>query len=511
MTETPGGAGSPPSPSRVAEPSGLSADPFTSPDSTNFGGQKEMGSGPITIRCLPYGPLDLGTCLSIVMTDRPLQGSRAGVGPNGAAETRRYSSYDAVAVYTQAGDVPPRFVAASDVADAGGHTHAVTYDATHAFFNPPLPAQWVALLRPNMHVMTNSVDDVKRVQSGRLPINTFAGQVTGGPGVGWDPSGHWIAVDGWAVPGGNTAPGTVPGDNLDTVRSHHAAKALLVGVYTKAFARNTVCRTDPNDPPSAGPGAMFNPRGTIDSQVRECEAEEVDLVNDATTDYTESFHGLTIGYNAVGRVGADKHPVLPTTDSWMINIEGGHTMPQLLRLNGAQPGGCMICGDQFLVNGGQSPARATGSTSVLSDIQGHVDNHSMHAILFAERDSATEGPAAASLHLGMRIDSTIGKFDGARMGGIVWNPPGNYGGMGLETSDGTLGAAVDPHGNLVVEKGLEVTDGQPVCFSGTAFCVRHEAATGKLVVTDSSGIRIVSIDSRGNAVFKGTVTQNATP
>ena len=62
-------------------------DPFTSPQSLQLGGGAELSGSSLTIRGLPFGPLDLGTLLSIVATDRPQAGSRAGVGPNGYAVT----------------------------------------------------------------------------------------------------------------------------------------------------------------------------------------------------------------------------------------------------------------------------------------------------------------------------------------------------------------------------------------------------------------------------------------
>ena len=50
-----------------------------------------------------------------------------------------------------------------------------------------------------------------------------------------------------------------------------------------------------------------------------------------------------------------------------------------------------------------------------------------------------------------------------------------------------------------------------VCFNEGRNCVSYNGASGKFVLTNSAGTPIASIDARGNAVFRGSVTPNGTP
>ena len=116
--------------------------------------------------------------------------------------------------------------------------------------------------------------------------------------------------------GGNAAAGQVPSSTYDTVRSRFGAAALMIGVFTKAFGRNTVCAMPPDgEAPARGAGRADDPKGMIGAQTLECEIEEADDLDYGTVDYLTTHHGYTYQYVPLG--GAK-----PTSDSWGFHSGG---------------------------------------------------------------------------------------------------------------------------------------------------------------------------------------------
>lgn len=411
-----------------------SGDPFTSPDALIVGGTEEMASAPLTVRAHPYGPLDLAVVFSAVMSDRPLYGTRAGIAPNGYAVAANYSALDAVTMYEQAGNSPARITASSAVVGTDGVAHTVTYDAAKAYFSPPLPAADVALLRPNMHVMTNSVGPTSAVRkalgkpdpNGKVIHNTYVGQILpGGPGVGWAANGSWIAIDRWVViGGGNAAAGQVPSTTYDTVRSNYAAAAAFIGVYSKAFVRNAVCSMPPNGDP---PGDANNPKGMVGAQTLECEVEEADAFDYGTVDYQNTFHGYTYQYSSLG--GAK-----PSTDSY--GFHSGGLLPHHFVAD-EDPYADTFLSNAAVITGNAGPraAEPVGTRSVLTEFDKFANgatNFRLTSYLQKDTSNTSAGQGTHSLVLGLITNGTKGNAStGDRQGRIVFDGQGNSGGLQL--------------------------------------------------------------------------------
>ncbi len=183
-------------------------DPYTSPDSLSIGGlygglangTETNGGGSLTIRGAPYGYYDTGTLLSLVTTERPLTGSRAGV--NGGFEAgvpamAKYGGYDMVSLYNQTMALPPRLV-----------LHDVRYTANPSRIDlgAPLTATQLAALRRSMWVSTNSYDPtLAHVTPARLAAAAHSGDaaltLSGRPAVaaGEKLAGFGLGLDGPAV------------------------------------------------------------------------------------------------------------------------------------------------------------------------------------------------------------------------------------------------------------------------------------------------------------------------
>ncbi len=201
------GGGSPRISAFPSAPQGR-GDPYTSPDSFSIGGlfggladgTETSGGGSLTIRGAPYGYYDTGTLMSLVTTERPLTGSRAGV--NGGFEAgvpamAKYGGYDMVSLYNQTMAIPPRLV-----------LHDVRYTAnpSRITLGSPLTATQLATLRRSMWVSTNSYDPtMTRVTPAHLAASAHSGD-TGltlsghvAVGTGEKLAGFRLGIDGPAV------------------------------------------------------------------------------------------------------------------------------------------------------------------------------------------------------------------------------------------------------------------------------------------------------------------------
>lgn len=446
-------------------------DSYTSPDAVMIGGTADMASGHLYIRGYPYGPLDLGTNLSVVMSDRPLAGTRAGVGPNGIGQEVSYADLDVVNIYNQAGSTPARFVVSSAYADqVDGQKHTVTYAANKATFSPALPASEVALLRTNMRVVTNSTGSTNNTlpANGGVLHNTYVGQITS-----WDPGGASITVDGWVVLGsGNTSTTQVPSATYDTVMTNYGAAALFVGVNTKAFARNTVCSLVPL---GQAPTDSNNPKGNVGSQTTACEGDETDLFDYNTIDYQYTFHGSTVQYTPLGTVPVNgsvaAHTVQPASNSWAYH--GGGPLPNIFVADELSTSNSFSSNAAVLTgNAGPASGSAVGTRAVSFETDKYANgtNNFRLTSWLQKETTASGGYGTHSWHLGLLVDGTKGNAGtGTQEASLVFDGANLPGGIGLCTNSQGQDASqcslavygIDGHVyvpyKLVVGTGVDVT------------------------------------------------------
>lgn len=413
------------------------ADQWLGKDGIMFGGHQEDDSRPVNIYAEPYGPANTGTVLTVNMDNRIYAGMRAGIapdGPDGYGGIDGYPDFDAVGIFNYAGSMPPRFTANSVVKDAEGNTHAVTFDSSHAYFSPALPPEWISLLRLKMHVMTNIVgaNNSDPNPHNRQPINTWAGEISG-----WAADGSSITVSGWRVLGSSMGPGnytpgqatpTVPANTYDTTKSNYNnINTLFVGVQTKVFNRNTMCTLDNKSSPSD----INSPKGTLNTQVQECEADEIDLLNNMD-DYKGRMHGITVSY------GSSKKP---TDDSYDLGLFGQNST--MLRIWGGA-NTTDIWGDAIWVHGdGGVSGTTAGSTQETGELNSYADGtNDMRLVTWNTRNvdkSKQIGYTSQTMDLGYIVDGSRGhitgdgsnQYGGTLQSHIEFNPVNYQGGLAL--------------------------------------------------------------------------------
>ena len=418
----------------------LGNDPYTSPDALVLGGINPGYGSSLIIRGQPTGCYDSGTLLSIVNTGLIVQSSRAGINggcEQGVASIAGYVNLDEVNEFNEVlSTTPPLIVSGA------------TYDAAHVY--PPtgttFSAAQLATLRQHEYVITNSINTsvstVPPVTHGRPPPNYYASYV-----LSWSPQS--IVVSGWAVPGaGNTASGQVP--------PAVSSPVTTFGESTTKNARNTF---------------IFNNPAVAGSLTHVWGAEETDLINLSTHDYTDQFNGLTIGYDPqTSTDGGSAHATQPTGDSYNMWLYGGNAMPQVLKLSNPQvPGGYLISGDTFNVGSAASPRNWTGSPAynLLDDEIGYIDSNKLLKTTFVERESGVGGEASASLNICLRTDGTLGNtvngpqgaLDGTLQGCLKFSPQGYQGGIALCVYQSVCGLYEGVGGPITMPSGLTVSGG----------------------------------------------------
>ena len=205
------------------------------------------------------------------------------------------------------------------------------------------------------------------------------------------------------------------------------------------------------------------------SSTRAYEAEEVDMNDLGTQDYGASWHGYTVHYTPAGIVPAGvygpAHNVRPTSDSYGINISG--PLPTLLQLQSGIAGTTLIDSDSLRLLVGASPAPPAGSRNLLSDQSMYIDSNRAHLLTYMVRDVAGGGAPTASVHLGLRYDSTFGVLDGSgtAMAEIVWNAQGAYGGMQFCGATGACGLTVKNGGAVIMAQHTPSSSSEP-CTPG---------------------------------------------
>ena len=181
---------------------GQPPDPFYSPNGTI------VPNGAVAVRAVPDGCLDHGAVLSLIEGDVSNHaGIDGGCDTNPLGLLANYNSFDAVTSYVSSTPANPKISV----------TSGVTFDTTHARFATPLTAAQLALLHPNMYVLTSAAPRVGSILTG------------------WAADGSSITVAGWITMGsGNTAP-IVP-----------SASTVYIGAITHGFAENMVCGAQPS-------------------------------------------------------------------------------------------------------------------------------------------------------------------------------------------------------------------------------------------------------------------------
>lgn len=422
-------------------------DAWSPQEGAQIGGHAQFDHGALNIYGAPYGGMNLGTLLTVNLTDRIYAGMRAGVAPNGldgSGSISAYGDFDEVNFFNFAGNFAPRFIISPEYKDFENIAHTPTFstDGQTVTFDKPLPSEWVSRLRANMHVATNLIGSKNSDPNpnNRQPIDVWVGDI-----IGWDPNGTWIKVAGWRVLGANLTPaayvpgqamgtsGTssyVPAGTLDTKHFANFTKpAIFVGVMTKVFNRNTMCVLDKAEPV----GDINNPMGKPITLVQECEADEIDI-GSQLPDNTGRVHGITIAYNG---------PNKPTDDSYDMGLFG--TNKVMLRIWGGADT-VDINGDSIWVHGNSGVnADAAGSTQETAEFSSYADGaNNMRLVTWNTRNVTKNfskgiyGYSYQTLNLGYIVDGTPGTVpgDGNNGGGVLqnhieFNPVNHQGGIGI--------------------------------------------------------------------------------
>lgn len=466
---------------------GKNIDPYTPwYDLFQIGGLQANDSKFFSIYGNPYGGGNFGA-VDIVTMNGMNSGQRAGISAGDVNSIRTYMNFDAVARYTRTGSTPPRFIISEAIKDPDGISHKVTFNKDGATFDPALPKYWGDMLRKKMHVMTNWIGVSNesyppKKKNARKPIRTYAGEIEN-----WftnnDGQVTGIKVNGWGIfesksynlkdaekpdqiPGITTVDGSKP--ELDTDRTNFGKPALMVGVFTKAFDRNTICQINPYD----SYGDINNPNGTIGDQVRECEGEELDLWQFNKKDYDSSFHGYTIAMTV--EPGASQKL---TTDSFGQWIEGGNALPTLLRLTGGYwDHGISIEGQGYQINVPYTVMDNVGDVQTsYSFSQPTKDGPpSIFAWKGYKDREKSDNWVGVSEHLQYKEQGSLTDEFGAIGGQLVFNPTDTksnisyHYGVGLGSGGSfqfpLYGIIIDKDGNTYFPNGGAVNNGQGLGF-----------------------------------------------
>jgi hypothetical protein len=75
----------------------------------------------------------------------------------------------------------------------------------------------------------------------------------------------------------------------------------------------------------------------------------------------------------------------------------------------------------------------------------------------------------------------------------------------------SLGAIDIASADITTHLALNMAPGQIVCFGNGTSCVHYDMEAHKWYFTNSASVTVLSIDDRGNAIFRGTVTGGGAP
>lgn len=277
-----------------------------------LGGRRYGSSSPTFIYASPYGGSGLGVVLAVGMTKAGVGGAQPAIAPFGTSALSSYPEFDAAATWFFADTSYPWVSVGEDIINGDGIYRVVTYDSTHAYFNPALSQQDIDLLRIGMHVMTNSMGSLHSKNTKYwYPIHDYAGEITE---ISSD--GSSITVGGWRILGeGNSDFNQVPGDNYDlTYWPTYNHAAIFMGTYTHQIVTNRMCFLEARKVQKTGD--INSPETDVfPNPSNDCEIEEADL-----SSRLPDYMGRTTGY-VVNYTGPNK----PTKDS--VAFEASGSMP----------------------------------------------------------------------------------------------------------------------------------------------------------------------------------------
>lgn len=278
--------------------------------SVMLGGRRYGGHSPTFVYASPYGGSGLGVAFTVGMTKAGVGGAQPAIAPFGTPALSSYPEFDAAATWFFADTSYPWVSAGADITSNDGISRTVTYDATHAYFDPALSQQDISLLRVGMHVMTNSVGSSRSNNAGYWqPINDYAGEITA---IASD--GSSITVGGWRVLGaGNTDPTQVPGTTYDTTYwPTYTHSAIFMGTYTHQVVTNRMCFLEARTVQTSG-DTNSPETGVFPNPSNDCEIEEADL-SSRLPDYMGRSTGYVVNYTG---------PNKPAKDSVAFEAVGG--------------------------------------------------------------------------------------------------------------------------------------------------------------------------------------------
>lgn len=402
----------------------------------SFGGHQFYDSIFSKFYALPYGVGDKGGCVqSISMSAAPGTAVNCGAG-----------GWDAVTQFLLATNNPPWYMAGADIPDENGKTHAVTFTARGAIVRPALPSSYLQQMHPDMHVMTNIVagstifsgvslsgDPKHRNQDQQFYGNTYISSESGTDADGsftkFYMGGQWQPINGNSVPDGHVPSLGAPSsdqrtDALDRVEySQLKSPALLFGVYTKHFTRNTACLVNANYGTGGSGSAAFGPS-------RKCD-EELDNWYYGP-DYGATMHGLTIGL--AGNIPSDDSYGMAVAGAWPtgmrvwlgsngIDIDGDEYV------TGSRVGAVPALGNKkALAEWWQEPSAGVGyieSVKLWSQIDGVSDKH--NSLTQADAASAQD----VSYWFGPRQSASKYNIDGNFEAALAFNPAWSKNGVAL--------------------------------------------------------------------------------
>lgn len=453
---------------------------------TMIGGHSYGDSQRTFIYGTPYGGNMMAVLLTLGMHQKALGGLQPALAPTGTDIAGGISSYpemDAAAMYVYAGQNSPYVMAGVDITSSDNQTHAVTYDSTHAYFSPSLPARDVALIKQGAHVMTNSIGSNRtNTKNYWQPNNDYGGEVQS---VATD--GSSITVGGWRVLGaGNTDSSQVPSSTtLDTSTWPYTHPAIFIGVYTHAIDANWQCYLRPNTAQTSG-GDANGPYGTDGGMpINDCEIAEMDT-GSSLPDYQGLAKGILVTYNGPNKAALNSYDFMAsgTVPNGYIAWNGSQANNFLSDgfyahgPNSVNSGVDSATGDMTGAVGDTAEmAEFIGSSASQADGTGSGDKMSIalwEQILQASSNMAANPGANTSLHIGGTINGTdtdVSKPLGGRkiklsqlIGELVFNSDGT-GGVALHGATSGSGLTVDSSGDTRTDGSVFLGSTKTLFFS----------------------------------------------
>ncbi|MEJ5154170.1 hypothetical protein WH240_03030 [Gluconobacter wancherniae] len=487
-----------------------------------LGGRSYADSAPTFIYAAPYGGSSLGSTLAVAMTKRGVGGEQVAMAPLGTDGGGGISSYpemDATATWFFAHGTKPWVEAGQDIANSDNVARTVTYDSTHAYFAPALPAQELALLRVGMHVMTNSIGSTRAASTHYLqPNNDYAGEISS-----ISPDGSSITVGGWRVLGaGNTVATQVPsvvGPFDMNTWPGYTHPDIFMGTYTHAIVNNSMCFLEKRENQNAGD--YNSPEGNqFGSPANDCEIEEADI-GSQLPDYEGRAKGILVTYNG---------PNKPSLDSYDFMAAGG-TPNGYVAWNGSQANNFLSDGfyahapngvnsgidsstNYVIANAGDTREMAEfiGSSAVQPNGDGSGDKISLVAfesLIQGTQNMGANPSSNVAVHWSYLANGTTTDVSqmiggqtvtkGNRKGDIVFNADG-AGGIGIYGANQDSGVLVQAAGNVSLQNAGAQVILTPSSGSDKPFIYAADGTNLNVANSVGSGVVINSYGFSGSVI-----------